>query len=293
MNAPVAVVAAVIAATGVQPVSWRHVVAGHTHAEKWLVELADGRSVFVKAALEPRARAQVEREAALLESVAAPYMPHVHGASTVDGWAVLVLEDLTRAHWPPPYDDRGEALLDTVRQVAATTTPPWLQRRPEGRPFGTYWQRIADDPAPVLAHGLFSAKWLEMAQPALHAAESSAVLAGDDFLHDDVWAGNVCYTERGAVLIDWASATIGDRRIDLAYALLSIRETGAMPPAVEFADEAVYAALLAGANAYQAAQPVDESIKHASVLRAGWLHDLEYALEWACELLELPSPQEE
>jgi hypothetical protein len=288
MNPPTAVAAAVTAATGAQPHSWRHVVAGHTHAEKWLVELADGRSVFVKAATEPRARPQVEREAALLESVAAPYMPDVHGASTVDEWAVLVLEDLSHAHWPPPYDDRGEALLETVKKVAATAPPAGLRRRPEGRPFGTYWQRIADDPEPVLANGLFSAKWLEEAQPILHAAEMSARLAGDDLLHDDVWHGNVCYTERGAVLIDWASATIGDRRVDLAYALLSIRSTGTTPPPVEFAEEAAYAALLAGANAFQAAQPVDESIKHASVLRAGWLHDLEFALEWACELLQLP-----
>jgi hypothetical protein len=51
--------------------------------------------------------------------------------------------------------------------------------------------------------------------------------------------------------------------------------------------EAAYAALLAGANAYQAAQPVDDSIKRASVLRAGWLHDLEFALDWAGELLQL------
>ena len=172
VNPPAAVLSATKAATGVPSSSWRQVVAGHTHAEKWLVELDDGRAVFVKAALEPSARPQVEREAALLESVAAPYMPYVHGSSTEDGWAVLVLEDLSRAHWPPPYNDRGEALLESLRHVAATPPPPGLARRPEGRPFGTYWQRIADDPEPVLAHGLFSATWLEEAQPILHAAES-------------------------------------------------------------------------------------------------------------------------
>ena len=154
-------------------------------------------------------------------------MPTVYGAATVDGWAVLVLEDLTSADWPPPYADGGEALLESVKRVADTTPPPGLERRPEGRPYGTYWQRIADDPEPVLAHGLFSATWLEKAQPILHAAESAARLAGDDFLHDDVWHGNVCYAERGAVLIDWASAQVGDHRVDLAYALLSIRSTGA------------------------------------------------------------------
>jgi aminoglycoside phosphotransferase (APT) family kinase protein len=291
VNPPEAVLAAVTASTGARPTSWQHVVAGHTHAEKWLVELPDGRRAFVKAGTETSARSQIDREATLLESVAAAYMPAVHGTATVDDWSVLVLEDLSNAHWPPPYPDRGAALLETVMEVAATPAPQGLPRRPEGRPLGTYWQRIAADPEPVLAHGLFPAEWLATAQPTLDAAESLAQLAGDGFLHDDVWAGNVCYTERGAVLIDWASATIGDRRIDLAYALLSIRSSGAKPPPVDFPEEAAYAALLAGANAYQAAQPVDDSIKHARVLREGWLYDLAFALDWAVELLELEPPQ--
>ena len=183
------------------------------------------------------------------------------------------------------------SLLETVKQVAETPPPRGLRRRPEGRPLGTYWQRIAADPEPVVAHGLFSAAWLEKALPALGAAEASAKFAGDDFLHDDVWAANVCYTPRGAILIDWASASIGDRRIDLAYALLSIRSSGTSPPPVDFPEETAYAALLAGANAYQAAQPADNSIQYQSVLRAGWLHDLEFALEWVSELLELPAPR--
>jgi hypothetical protein len=286
VNPPAAVLKAITAATGTRPTSWQHVVAGHTHAEKWLVDL-DGRRAFVKAGTESSARAQIEREASILESVAAPYMPRFHGAATVDDWSVLVVEDLSRAVWPPPHVDGGAALLETVTQVATTPPPEGLRRRPEGRPLGTYWQRIAADPEPVLAHGLFSAAWLEAAQPVLDAAESFAELAGNDFLHDDVWAGNVCYTERGALLIDWASATIGDRRIDLAYALLSIRSSGTRPPPVDFRNEAAYAALLAGANAYQAAQPTDDSIQRVSVLRAGWLHDLEFALDWASELLQI------
>jgi Phosphotransferase enzyme family len=290
VNPPAAVLSAVTAATGVRPSSWQHVVAGHTHAEKWLVELDNGRKAFVKAGTETSARAQIKREAIILESVAAAYMPRLYGAATVEDWSVLVLEDLSHGVWPPPYPDRGAALLETVAKVAATPAPPGLRRRPEGRPLGTYWQRIASDPEPVLAHGKFSGAWLEAALPILDAAESSAQLAGDDFLHDDVWAANVCYTERGALLIDWASATIGDRRIDLAYALLSIRSSGTRPVPVDFPDEAAYAALLAGANAYQAAQPVDESIQHVSTLRAGWLYDLEFALTWASELLGLEPP---
>jgi len=289
VNPPAAVLAAITTATGARPASWQHVVAGHTHAEKWRIDLDDGRKVFIKAGRERSARAQIEREAFVLETVVAAYMPRFYGAATVDDWSVLVLEDLSGAVWPPPYPDAGAALLETVMQVAATSPPPELRRRPEGRPFGTYWQRIAADPGPVLAHGLFSADWLETALPVLDSAESLAELAGDELLHDDVWVGNVCYTNQGALLIDWASATIGDRRIDLAYALLSIRSSGNIPPPTDFPDEAAYAALLAGANAYQVAQPTDESIRHESVLRAGWLHDLAFALDWASELLQLES----
>jgi hypothetical protein len=189
VNPSAPVVEAVAAATGARPMFWEHVVAGHTHAEKWPVALRGGRRAFVKAGTEPSARAQIDREASVLEAVAAPYMPRVHGASDIEDWSVLVLEDLSDEHWPPPYPDSGKRLLESVQQVAATPPPPDLHRRPEGRPLGTYWQRISHEPEPVLAHGLFSAAWLEQAQPVLHAAESAARLAGDDFLHDDVWAG--------------------------------------------------------------------------------------------------------
>ncbi len=279
--------AAIGAATGARLISWQHVVAGHTHAQKWLVELHDGRKAFVKAGTETSARAQIEREGILLESVDAAYMPDVYGTATVDGWSVLVLEDLSGAVWPPPFPDRGGALLDTVMQVAATPAPHGLRRRPQDRPLGTYWQRIAADPDPLLGLGLFTARWLGSALPVLDAAESAAQLAGDDFIHDDVWAENVCYADRGVLLIDWASASVGDRRIDLANALLSIRASGTRPPSIGFPEEAGYAALLAGAYAYQAAQPTDDSIPRASVLRAHWLQSLEFALDWASELLGL------
>jgi hypothetical protein len=252
------------------------------------VTLADGRGVFVKAGSAESARRQIDRDRAIIEDVRAPFMPRVYGSSTGDGWTTLVLEDLSGGQWPPPYLDGGDALLEAVAAVGETTPPAFVPRRPAGRPLGTYWERIGVAPEPVLAHGSFSAAWLERCLPELIAAESRARLGGDDFLHDDVWHGNVCYADRGAVLIDWASASIGDRRLDLAYALLSIRASGTMPPAVAFEGEAAYAALLAGSNAYNAAQPVDESIMRASTLREGWLHDLRYALVWTADLLGLP-----
>lgn len=290
MKPPAEVVAAVTEATGRRPSSWQHFVAGYTHAEKWLVELGNERA-FVKAAVDATARRQIEREASIIDAVGAEYMPRYYGSATVDEWAVLVLEDLSGAEWPPPYPDDGDALLETVAHVAATPPPSALERRPVERPYGTYWQRIAADPDPVLANGSFSAAWLEAALPVLDAAESEARLAGDDLIHDDVWAGNTCYAERGALLIDWAGASIGDHRVDLAYAVLSIRSSGVVPPRIEFPGEAAYAALLAGANAFQAARPVNPLIAHEAELREGWLYDLDFALAWVSELLDLAPPR--
>ena len=246
--------------------------------------------MFVKAGTAASARGQIERERQVIEAARAPFMPRLFGGSTSDEWATLVVEDLSAAQWPPPYPDGGRALLAAVSMVGDVEPPADVARRPVGRPFGTYWERIVADPDQVLAHGSFSRAWLERCASELIAAESRARLDGDDFLHDDVWHGNVCYTDRGAVLIDWASVSIGDRRLDLAYALLSIRACGATPPPVAFDDEAAYAALLAGSNAYNAAQPIDESIMRAPVLREGWLHDLQYALVWVADLLGLPRP---
>jgi hypothetical protein len=83
--------AAITEATGAGPTAWQHVVAGHTQAEKWRIGLRDGSTAFVKAGSEEGARAQIEREAFILDAVAAAYMPKLYGAATADGWAVLVL----------------------------------------------------------------------------------------------------------------------------------------------------------------------------------------------------------
>jgi aminoglycoside phosphotransferase len=290
LEPPSVVLDAVTAAVRARPVSWRHTVAGHTHAEKWLMTLDDGRAVFVKSGFEPSAREQIDRERAILEAVDGPFMPQSYGGGRVDDWSTLVLEDLSGAHWPPPYPDGGTALLEAVARVGDAAPPAFVERRPPGRPFGTYWERIAATPEPVLALGSFSPAWLDRCLPDLIAAESRARLDGNDLLHDDIWHGNVCYAERGAILIDWASASIGDRRVDLAHALLSIRASGSTPPTTAFEDETAYAALIAGSSAYNPTQPVDESLVRPSSLRAGWLHNLTYALVWVTDSLGLPHP---
>ena len=178
-----------------------------------------------------------------------------------------VLEDLSRAHCAAAVrGSRREALLGVRQAGSGDRAAAGLERRPGASVRHVLAANSRRSRAGAGSRALFGDVVGE-AQPILHAAESSAQLAGDDLLHDDVWAGNVCYTG-GAILIDWASAQVGrSRSTDLPTRCYRFARRGAVPPPVEFADEPAYAALLAGSCAFQAAQPVNESIKRVSVTR--------------------------
>lgn len=104
---------------------------------------------------------------------------------------VLLLEDLSRGSWPPPWSpERVVRVRATLEQVAAT--PPARRSAaavgPTGEPSG--WRRVAADPAPFLAPGLTSPGWLDAALPGLLAAEAAANLDGAALLHMDVRSDN-------------------------------------------------------------------------------------------------------
>jgi len=266
------VVRAVTRVLGVRPHSWAYVHAGHTHAAKWIVPGA-----FVKAGGESSAHAQVAREARVLEALGdAPFVPRVHGFEHEGDWAVLVLEDLGGGDWPPPYPDRGEGLFAALAAVARTPPPAFLPRHEPGRPEGTYWSRLSSDA------GLVPPGWLD----ALAEAESAATLDGEQLVHGDLWEGNACYAPRGVVLVDWADAFVGDARLDLAWAVVTVRAGLVEPAAVDFPSAAAYAALVAGANAWSLLHPPD--VPDVERLTAVHRRQFAAAVGWVSELLGLP-----
>jgi phosphotransferase family enzyme len=227
----------------------RPAATGYTRADKWLASLSDGRRVFVKTGQD------VEREGRLLEELEAPFMPALHGWSPGGEEAVLVLEDLSAAIWPPPYPDDTMPLFDALTGAAALSAPDWL--RPIAPHDEESWKAVVADPEPFLELGLCSRAWLERAAPELLAAEQHAEFEGAGLVHFDVWSGNVCFTERGAVLVDWALARRGNPSLDVAFALLSVRAEGGMrPAAMELDDEPAWAAYLSGSFAARAPLPL-------------------------------------
>ncbi|MBD0330056.1 MAG: phosphotransferase [Thermoleophilia bacterium] len=270
----VGIARAVTRATESRPATWRPAGGGHTGAPKWLVELEDGRRVFVKG------EASTE-ERTVYGEVSGPFLARVHG---VEG-DVLVLEDLSGATWPPPYPGDVRPLFAALEEVGETTPPAELPPLRGPR----FWELVRADPAPFLNLGLVGDEWLERSLDALAAAESGAVLAGEALVHGDVWAGNVCFAPRGAVLVDWADARRGNPAFDVALAAISARIAGATLPPLDL-DLAPWVALLSGHWAVVAPQPLPASIRADSRLREAQRADLAHALRWAAELLDLPPP---
>ena len=257
---------------------------GYTRSRAWRVETGAGPA-FVKQADDEDSLHMLRRESAVYRGVAGSFLPSFVGFADSGTRAVLAVELLEGASWPPPYPEDVRPLFEALELVATATPPPEL---PAHGPWKSRWERIATDPEPFLGLGLRSREWLEDCVGTLLAAEAEAVFEGDELVHNDVYSGNVAFASRGAVLVDWGAAIRGSRWIDVAFALLSLRAEGATAPLVDFPSEGAFAAALAGHLAAEAPAPLPAWAEPGSTLRQDMVTDLTHALDWVTDLLDLP-----
>jgi hypothetical protein len=247
------------------------------------MDTTDG-PVFVKQASDEGTLSMLRHEALVYSHVAGSFLPTYVGFADRGDRALLALEYVSDARWPPPYPDELTPLFAALETVSTVKPPPEL---PSHGSRWSRWQRVADDPEPLLGLGLCSREWLESALEALIAAEQQAVFEGSALVHNDVYSGNVCFDGRGAMLVDWGAAVRGSRWIDVAFAVLSVRVEGGVVPAFDFPEEAAFAAALAGHFAVEAHEPLPVWADPGSTLREDMAGDLAHALAWTAEVLEL------
>lgn len=259
---------------------------GYTRSLSWRVETADGPA-FVKQAEDEGSLHMLRREALVYEHVRGHFLPGFRGFADNGTRALLAIELLPDAHWPPPYPEDVAPLFHTLEELAAVGAPAEL---PSWKHRPSRWERIAADVSPLLGLGLCSEAWLEQALPTLIAAERDVVDVGDDLVHNDVYSGNVAFVGDRAVLVDWGAAVKGSRWVDVAFAVLSVRVEGGELPRVDLPNEGAHAASLAGHFALEAPMPPPEWTSPDSTLREDMVGDLAHALRWAAEALELPLP---
>jgi hypothetical protein len=266
---------------------------GYTHAGRHRAVLDDGRSVFVKSAVDELSAGWLRLEHVVYANVDGPFLPRFHAYDEEDGLPLLVLEDLSDAYWPPPWRDRDVAAVRESLDALAVTDAPrgltpihvwkedWLSR----------WRSVEQDPEPFLSTGVGSRAWLDANLRALEAAAARAPLEdGSSLIHLDVRSDNLALTERGALLVDWNWASSGNPLVDLvAWAPSFCIETGTQPEDLVDAEGAgECAALISGVWMSVAGLPPPPT--GTQRLRDAQLAQLRICLPWACRVLGIPEP---
>jgi 2-polyprenyl-3-methyl-5-hydroxy-6-metoxy-1,4-benzoquinol methylase len=274
---------------GCKAVSWVRVERGYTPAERWVITFADGSSAFAKIGTTPLTAERVRTEHHWCSRLSGDFLPKLYGFHDDPERPLLLLEDLSAAHWPPPWEPgETERLLETLQRMAATRPlPDGLPDLEAQRPMLAGWNDVLRDPKPFLALGLCTAQWLARALPALREAQNAAVLIGDDLLHFDIRSDNVCLLKRRVVLVDWDLPQRGNRLLDVASLAPSLRLEGGPLPEELLPDAAPLAALMCGYFASRAGLP---PVPDAPRVRWIQLRQLRIALPWAARALGLPAP---
>src|SRR5262245_642582 len=271
---------------GVEPVEG----GGYTVAGRHRAFLDDGRTVFVKSAVEELSAGWLRTEIAVYTSLRGSFLPVFHGWAEHDGLPLIVLEDLADAHWPPPWRDGDvEAVLQALRELTATAVPDGVPPLADAE-LAHEWREVERDPASFLSTGVADRAWLAENLATLRDAAESAPFAGDALLHLDVRSDNVAIRNGRAVLVDWNWICVGNPLLDLVGWAPSLRVEGGPPPD-EFViapDAAGFASALAGFWAARAGLPPPPPA--APRLRESRRRSLEVTLPWACRLLGIEEP---
>ena len=257
---------------------------GYTPALRRIATLADGSTVFVKAAASELTAAWLEAEQRSYAALAGrSFVPQVLGGD--DG--VLVLEDLRHGHWPPPWRPGDvDRVLRTLADVART--PPPADAADLEAATGQQlrrWHAIAEDPEPFLGLGHCTRAWFDRVIDTLVDAESRGTLEGDALVHFDVRSDNLCLLDDRVVLIDWNNTARGRADFDLVAFAQGVTVEGGPPPD-EIAPDAdpCLVAMLTSYFARNAPKPV---IPDAPRVRDIQLAQLRVCLPWMTRLLGL------
>jgi thiamine kinase-like enzyme len=271
---------------GWTPTTWRFVAGGYTPAARYIAS-AGGERAFVKVATTPFSADQLRREGFVYERLRGPFMPGFIGWDDDAREPLLVIEDLSLARWPPPWDRRAVDLV-LERLEAVNSTKAELPRFSEAHGALTGgWAAVADDPGPFLSLGLASREWLVRALPRLIEAETDCPMEGEAVTHCDLRSDNICLTAAGAKIIDWPGACLGNPELDLGAWLPSLCFEGGPAPEDLLPDAPQVAAWVCGYFAARAGLPV---IPDAPFVRRVQREQLTTALPWVARALKLGDP---
>ena len=271
---------------GARVESYRQVEGGYTPALRLLCKTS-AASFFAKIGATPSTSESLRREIQIYKTISGEFMPKLLASEDHESAPILVIEDLSAHHWPPPWTERQiELTLAQIETMHNRLVSLETYEQTHGTPKPN-WQFVAQDPEPFLALGLVDAKWLEAALPSLIEFEAKCPTAGDSLAHLDLRSDNICLTDERAIFVDWNSACLANPRLDLGFWLPSLAYEGGPAPEKILPDAPEVAAWVSGFFAVRAGLP---GISDAPRVRLVQQQQLQTALPWAVRALDLPRP---
>lgn len=267
------------ALVGAAPLGWTPRGGGYSTAERYTVELDDGRRVFVKAADAPHMAAWLRREHDVYASLQGSFIPSLVAFEDDARCPLLVIEDLSHADWAPRWtSERLAAVRAALDELHRSEAPPNTRavRETYAGWFGR-WREVESDPGPFLSLGLRSRSWLDERLPAIVEAADAVPIDGDAVIHLDVRSDNLCTLDGRAVLVDWNFVSFAAPELDLAGWACSLALEGGPARWELLPHSAGFAAFISGIFAAVAGLPAPDT---APTVREFQRRQLAVALDW-------------
>lgn len=228
---------------------------GHSGARTYRGVLPSGETLFVKLALTDFTRQQLAHEALVYQHLAVE--PMVRYVTYLPDLAVLALEDVEGAYWPPPWQpghvEEVAAALDELHRHVLPAGVPVVD---VGESLCGRWSLVAADPSPFLSLGLCDEDTLRRLLPTLIKIDEANDLRGSSVCHLDLRSDNMCRVASGWKFLDWSYATAAAPALDFVLWLPSlIAEVGHVPSALAEYAEHPFMVSFAGYLAAQAGLP--------------------------------------
>ncbi|NRF95984.1 phosphotransferase [Paenibacillus frigoriresistens] len=295
------------------------VVGGYGPTATFRIFLEDGRTIFAKGAgqgsIEENWRVLPLEEAVYRDATAiAPISPRYFGSVSVDGWHLLLLEDLRNAKKVPPWSEvlalqairdiaefhvRGLSETGKVEAIANKgVTDNWLNIKNNSDERNYFLGLFQENRNEAEA-------WLDAVIDTLIPIEAEFMRPDQPWglIHKDIRSDNLRFRNGTLVLFDWALACRGPLIFDVGFFFPSIESEGG--PSAErllpeykrimashdidfpvFAEQSI-AVATAGFFASRAGKP---PIPLLPRLRYIQRLQLGPALRWSSNLLGLPFP---
>ena len=115
---------------------------GYSDASRWTFRTGH-KTYFAKIGTTSRARHELHLEIAAYDKIRGDFMPLRVASEEHNSAPILILEDLSDFHWPPPWhDEQVEAVLAQIANIHKTAAElPTFGERHEG--FGQHWVEVA------------------------------------------------------------------------------------------------------------------------------------------------------